>query len=233
MSSVLPRRLLPAWMPLLLCCALLLAACGSREQNRYRMTVDIETPAGIRSGSAVREVERYTPPNIPMLGEDRGGVSVKGEAVSIDLSPKQTIFALLTSENGDSDYAANLPDRALRSAIMPEDPRELRNARSAELWPTAPRTYRFANADKLPMFVRFRDIGDPLSLEVIKAGEFSQKLGSGYRLVRVRIELTEAPVTRNLKKKLTWMDDIKRYRSVKSNTFTAKLPREISGLSRG
>lgn len=231
-SSELPRRRVPAWTSLLLCCTLLLAACGSREQSRYRMTVDIETPAGVRSGSAVREVERYTPPNIPMLGEDRGGISVKGEAVSIDLTPKETIFALLTSENGDSDYAATLPDRALRSAIMPEDPRVLRNAQSAELWPNAPRTYRFANADRLPIFVRFRDIKDPLSLEVIKPEEFSQKLGSGYRLVRVRIELTEDPVTNNLKNKLNWIDDIKKYRSVKNNPFTTKLPREISGLRR-
>lgn len=61
--------------------ALLVTGCGSTEKLRYKMTVEVETPQGIKTGDAVREVTHSTPPPIPMLGESRPTWSVAGEAV--------------------------------------------------------------------------------------------------------------------------------------------------------
>lgn len=61
--------------------ALLVTGCGSTEKFRYKMTVEVETPQGIKTGDAVREVTHSTPPPIPMLGESRPTWSVAGEAV--------------------------------------------------------------------------------------------------------------------------------------------------------
>ncbi len=182
----------------------ILSGCGSTEKVRYRMTVEVETPRGLRSGSAVREVEQYIPPSIPMLGEDRGGFAVKGEAVTIDIGTGQTMFALLRSENGDVDYAATLPDRALRSALMPGDPNARRNEKSAELWPVAPRTYKFANADHLPMLVRFVDINKPDTIEKVDANDLAKAFGAGVRLKRITISITNDPITSGISKRFTW-----------------------------
>ena len=168
------------------------------------MTVEVETPRGLRSGSVVREVEQYIPPSIPMLGEDRGGFAVKGEAVAIDIGAGQTMFALLRSENGDVDYAATLPDRALRSALMPGDPNARRSEKSAELWPVAPRTYKFANADRLPMLVKFVDINKPDTVEKVDANDLAKAFGAGVRLKRITISITDDPITFGIATRFGW-----------------------------
>src|SRR6218665_2890440 len=71
-------------------------ACGfSNEKIRYKMTVTVETPEGIKTGSAVREAGRYTEPSIL---PDQGGVFYRvigGEAVVVDLAERGVLFALI------------------------------------------------------------------------------------------------------------------------------------------
>lgn len=64
----------------------------------YKMTVEVETPDGLRPGSSVREVI-YTEDLIAkylIKLPDAGVVSVRqhGEAVAVDLPGGQTLFAL-------------------------------------------------------------------------------------------------------------------------------------------
>src|SRR5688572_22804894 len=80
-----------------------------RNTVRYRMTVEVETPEGLRTGSAVREVTlndgkswNWLPP-FAWFGEQRPQWRLKGEAVAVDLPSGQTLFVLLRSENGLSD----------------------------------------------------------------------------------------------------------------------------------
>ncbi|WP_144243874.1 hypothetical protein [Sphingopyxis sp. MWB1] len=66
---------------------------------RYRLTAEVETPAGVRTGSSVIETIW-----------DRGlsGATVRGEAVAVDLPNGQTLFVLLrTADN--PDWAAGVP----------------------------------------------------------------------------------------------------------------------------
>src|SRR3546814_12102512 len=88
---------------------------------RYRMTVEVETPTGVRSGSSVIET---TITKGPRTGQGSGlTATMKGEAIAVDLGSGQTLFALL---NGDrqaaSDYHANLLGNALRAGGK-SDPR--------------------------------------------------------------------------------------------------------------
>ena len=61
---------------------------------RYRMTVEVETPEGLKTGSSVIET---TIQSGPRMG-DAGGVSYqyRGEAVAVDLPGGNTLFALMT-----------------------------------------------------------------------------------------------------------------------------------------
>ena len=53
-----------------ICMVMWLTRCGSTETVRYRMTVEVETPQGLRTGSSVREVAYYTPWPIQRAGGD-------------------------------------------------------------------------------------------------------------------------------------------------------------------
>ena len=84
--------------------ALALAACGSNERMRYKMIVEVETPAGVKSGHAVREV-RYIPKSGTFFAEGSVSWKMRGEAVAVDIAPGKTLFALLSSHDGQVDYA--------------------------------------------------------------------------------------------------------------------------------
>ncbi len=136
------------------------------ELVRYRVTVEIETPEGIKIGSAVREVGAYTEPSIL---PDQGGTSyniTKGEAVVIDLGQRGVVFALL----GDQ-HEARVVSRALRlegklAIDMPSQ-----------------------------RFVRFRDLNDPKTVEAVKSDDFAAVYGAGVLLKSVRAEYTEQEPT--------------------------------------
>lgn len=170
-----------------------LAGCGSKETVRYKMTVEIQTPEGIKSGSAVREVIGRTPPSIPMLGEDRGSISVRGEAVAVGLPDGQTLFALLTGPSGETDYAATVPLRVngnLTDSII-------------ELWPKAPvHVHNPQGLAQPPMLVRFRDISEPKSVEKVEPDSLEVSFGQGVKLMRITIQRTVEPVTTGIEERL-------------------------------
>lgn len=164
----------------------LLSSCGSSDRTRYKMTVEVETPQGLVSGYAVREIVVTTPPNIPMFGEDRGGAKVRGEAVIVDLPGGQTLFALLSSANGRFDYAGRL-----------------------ELWPTMPEHYGLDPEQKadwvLPMLVTFRNVNDPTSIEKVDPTDLADSFGEGVKLKRIAVEVTVDEVTTGIEKRLSWL----------------------------
>lgn len=84
--------------------SLFLTACGIGGEDftpdyRYRLTVEVETPEGLRTGSSVIEVmQRIVRPGShpSSWAIDR---RIRGEAVAVDLPQGQTLFALLRSES--------------------------------------------------------------------------------------------------------------------------------------
>jgi len=60
----------------------------------YRITVEIETPESVKSGSAVRQISVRRQPRLP----DAGSISynVSGEAVVIDLGERGVLFSLIS-----------------------------------------------------------------------------------------------------------------------------------------
>lgn len=81
---------------------LLLGWCTIHDPTptyRYRLTVEVETPEGLRTGSSVIEVD--TRQTRFALNPSAAGVSerVRGEAVAVDLPGRRTLFALLRSDD--------------------------------------------------------------------------------------------------------------------------------------
>ena len=171
--------------------AVLLAGCGDRNSLRYKMTVEVETPEGLRSGSAVRQV-RLSGGGF-MFGEGRKLWRLQqGEAVAVDLPSNQTLFALLSGGDGDADYAGQVP---LRAGVNDSDG-------LIELWPNAPDTRGLKHTDPAPMLVKFNDIHDPKSVARVDPANLAVSFGAGVALKRITIEKTNEPVTIGIKKSL-------------------------------
>ncbi|MFT4025920.1 MAG: hypothetical protein QM676_03845 [Novosphingobium sp.] len=173
--------------------SMLLGGCGLLGGDmtyRYKMTVEVETPDGPRTGSSVIEVRTHESPAFP--GPEAGGERsrVRGEAVAVDL-PAGTLFALLQAENGRGAeiYAwALLPEPPTKGAT-PEDRRANLNA----LRSVAGRAeLQRAN---YPMLVTFRDLSDPTTVETVNPADLNTSFGPGYVLHRITVQMTDEPVT--------------------------------------
>lgn len=177
------------------------------------MTVVVQTPEGIKTGSAVREVDvacgpQFLPDVIPCIPH------VKGEAVIVNLGKRGVLFALMRGADGNEDYGTNIVYRAFPSGKWNYGPEgvqhylALKHAKAV----LPPALY--------PMFVYFKNLKDPKTVESLitihsngqlgDKGEVTQDrmaevFGKGVKLKEVTIELTHDSVTWGLEKWLPWL----------------------------
>ncbi|WP_158516286.1 hypothetical protein [Bosea vaviloviae] len=169
---------------------------------RYRLTVDVDTPEGMRSGSGVIQVK---------VDRGRRRTTAAGEAVMVDLGKRGSFFVLLRSEqNADNAvyiYSAAFPGPA------PGTPEGISFYHALRAEANVPESV-------MPMFVRLYDLSNPRSLARVEKSNLSASFGKGVNLKAVRIEmvssgipigpldrLTGTPVTRTLRSKIPWLSD--------------------------
>ena len=189
------------WM-LGLTAALSTGGCGSfgTSSYRFRMTVEVETPQGIRIGSSVMEERAYK--KFRFTSEEHGGGgATKGEAVAIDL-PDGPVFALLTLGDAQQPLGyivtnALVPDMKLADidAYVATVAKLGRGGAKTDL----PRFWR-SSYPGWPMMVRFRDIHDPKTVERVDPQVIGVK--------RIWVETTSDPVTTGIEKRLGWLESI-------------------------
>ena len=186
--------------------ALALATCGSTKRIRYKMTVEVDTPEGLKTGYAVREVRFSEAPNVLALGESRPQWRLKGEAVAIDLPGGRPLFALLSSARNDSEYAARIPYEHM-GWMSSEGTRD----GPVELWPNVPVKLHHnpsqLKPSYLPMLVTFRDTSSPESVVAVEAEALEAAFGPGVRLRRITVERTRESVTAGLETRLEWLSE--------------------------
>lgn len=203
-----------------------LTACAfgltSHKTLRYRITVTVETPEGLKTGSAVREAGQYWEKKIlPEQGGTFYNVT-KGEAVVIDLGKKGFLFGLIEGQDEAKLIFDSFPSSAQKGiALRPE---------------------------QYPRFVRFQDLKEPKTVEnardIIKCPSSSKvcegrigyvalqsmkdKLGDGVQLKTVTIEMTSEPITTGIITLLPWLPDYysrmldgRRYNTIKADNKLA------------
>ena len=213
--------------------ALLLAGCGAPEPDpfppfRYRMMVEVETPGGLRTGSAVREVD-YTdllssPLRLPQTAMLT--LKVRGEAVAVDLPGGRTLYALLSAP-GDShaDYSAQI---ALDTLLPVPPGTGLSPNNASEVEPVAPefkaafaamlasrevrevsreraRRWNVGPSEGWPLLVTFRNAADPDSVTRVDPDKPAPTLGEGVTIKRITLAITDDPVTVGIEKRLGWL----------------------------
>ena len=68
------------------------------HRYRFKLTIEVATPQGVRSGSSVYQVWAARMPAL-LPNERKRDWVVKGEAVAVDLPNGQTLFALMRTGN--------------------------------------------------------------------------------------------------------------------------------------
>jgi hypothetical protein len=169
-----------------------------------KLTVTVSTPRGEVSGSSVVAVswtENFFPEGA------KYHLTLRGDATTVDLGGGQFLFALLAYEDSQEPHSTGMiPLKLLRQ--------KLPNQSDDDYW--APDTFKRVRAARgrgpitlpqklYPRFLRFRDVKDPRTAELVDPDNLAKSFGPGVRLVRVTIEITDAAVTRGTRKVLPWL----------------------------
>lgn len=194
---------------------LLLGGCGfdSTPAYRYRLTVEVETPEGRRSGSSVIEVDTRAVRSAMDPGSVGASIRLRGEAVTVDLGERGMLFALLRSDN-DIDWAGRI-----MLMLAPDDPDNeefiynfddmlaLEGRGQIVVPRTFPPVGPLEERSAYPMLVTFTDESDPTSVALVDPDDLSATFGEGVELKQITVEMTNDAVTTGIEERLGWLSE--------------------------
>jgi hypothetical protein len=172
--------------------AFVLSGCGMFGGNSYKfkMTVEVETPQGVKSGSSVYQVRAA---NRMDIGSETGKreLLVDGQALVIDMPDGRPIFVLMKTEDSLITDLAQMSMKTLDPAFQNDI---VESAGRLGSWSThsgeVARQY-------YPLMVRFGDLSDPKSVEKVDPAVIGVK--------RIMLETTSDDVTTGIEKRLGWL----------------------------
>lgn len=177
----------------------------NRPGHKYRMTVEVETPAGVKAASGVLAV---TPDR--SYARDRG-TRISGDAVYVDLGGGKNLVALLAHLDKTLDLDA-INYVALRAYPAASGKRVNFNDMSRQTG-IVPVTGAL-----VPVLAAFADPANPGSAKVVSSDDSEAVLGKGVRLRGISAEaipngfwpidfggVLGEPVTRAIVAKLPWL----------------------------
>ena len=174
--------------------AAVLGGCGMMGHTyRYKLTVEVETPEGLRTGYSVREVSWS--PGVQITAEaDTASMTHRGEAAMVDLPNGQVLFALMSPDGQETPMLAF---GSARQTAWSDDSVKV-------LEPHAKIDAAYGQSG-YPRLVRFRDIADPKTVEKVNPANLAATFGPGYRLKRITAQIVSEDVTEKVKTQLRWL----------------------------
>lgn len=193
---------------------LLTAACNpfpKTWQWNQKLTVEVETPQGIKSGSAVTHVswqEENAVGNYPS--------SYNGEAAVVEVSPGKYLFALI-GENTKFIALRTFAAETGGGSVTPNGFAAVSKVRGTR---NVPR-------DNYPLLVTFADISDPKTVQKVDPDNLAASFGPSVSLKRIALEITYGKVTQKIEMMLPWLEKVGRERG----TLIPNPPRMSTGLT--
>jgi hypothetical protein len=177
----------------------------NRPNHKYRLTVEVETPEGVKSASGVMAVH-------PDRSYSRGGkTSTKGDAVFVDLGGGKNLVALLAhiDKSLELDEINYVALRAYKAAGQNVSFNQM-----SRVTGTVPVT-----GEVIPVLASFADPADPATARLVPSDNIEGVLGKGIRLRGISAEVVPNgvwpldfggplgdPVTRGIEAKLPWLN---------------------------
>jgi hypothetical protein len=179
----------------------------NRPGHKYRLTVAVQTPDGIKSASGVMAV-------VPDRGYSRGAhTRTRGDALMIDLGGGKTLLALLGHLNDSKLDLDGMNYLALRAYGAAGGKRVSFNEMS-RMTGVVPVTGAL-----IPLLASLADPSDPATARIVAADDLEAAYGKGYRLGEVTAEVVPngfwpvdfggtlgEPVSRGIEAKLPWLE---------------------------
>lgn len=175
----------------------------NRPAHKYRLTLEVETPDGVKSASHVVSVHPYRG------YQPSGKVTSRGDAVVVDLGNGKNLAALMLHDDkgsADFDGVNFVAMRAYQAAGRKIAFRDVSSQTGA-----VPVT-----GELMPVLASFSDLSDASTARRLQPDDLST-LGSGTRLRNIMVEAVPngfwpidfggslgEPVTRNVTAKLPW-----------------------------
>jgi hypothetical protein len=206
--------------------ALALSGCAEMFPYRYRfeLTVEVDTPQGLRKGSSVYEVLANN--KTALLPEEASrDWGVRGEAVAVDLPNGRTLFALLKTNAKHGDMAGlsmTALDPAFQNDIVESAARIASGKGVKRQAAVAPEDY--------PMLVTFRDLADPTSVQAVPPTGFASVFGPGYALRRITVQITDDDIATGIQGRLSWLPGLLGNQLPKKSSTAAGPPLSLQGL---
>jgi hypothetical protein len=177
----------------------------NRPGHKFRLTVEVETPEGVKSASGVMSVR-------PDRGYSRKGhTSTRGDAVFVDLGGGKNLLALLAhiDKSIDLDGINYVALRAYKAAGRNVSFNEMNRMTG-----TVPVTGAL-----IPVLLTFANLRDPSTVHAVPPDDLAASLGKGFRLRGVSAEVVPnglwpldfggalgEPVTRGIEADLPWLN---------------------------
>jgi len=210
MMSMFPRSFLR--LAAVAAMAVALAGCGRTESYRYKLTLAVNTPDGVKRGSSVAEVVFWN-----VLIPERGIMQkLRGEALYLDLGAgKRPLIALRTNQlrsqraRNDAEFQKAIRwTRDWGPGVMILS--ELYGRPSADFMDDVRRISRMRGPRKiaptdLPDLVTFADISDPNSVIEVDPENLQATLGPNITWNEITLEMTDEPITAGIRTKLPWL----------------------------
>ncbi len=192
--------------PLLLLAALVIGdqIRINRPNHKYRLTVEVETPQGVKSASGIMAVH-------PDRSYSRGGkTSTRGDAVFVDLGGGKNLVVLLahSDKSLELDEINYVALRAYKAAGQNVSFNQM-----SRMTGTVP-----VKGEVIPVLVSFADPADPATARVVPSDGIEAVLGQGIRLRGMSAEVVPNgvwpldfggplgdPVTRGIEARLPWL----------------------------
>jgi hypothetical protein len=195
-------------MKRLLLIPLLLALLALTGCERYawhqKLTVTVETPDGVVSGSSVSAVSWRK----HWIQTDGMGWSydLTGEAVVVEVVPGRYLFALLTGA-GTTEYMGSVA----AASITGREGRVIDGALFAEVQGRRDQAAGVITVPEVqyPIMVTFGDIADPASVTLVDPADLDASFGPGVRLKSVVLEVTDEAVTEGVVASFPFWDALK------------------------
>ena len=181
----------------------------NRPGHKYRLTVEVETPDGVKSGSGILAIT-------PDRGYSRKGhTSASGDAIFVDLGGGKNLVALLAhldDKKADLDAINYVALRAYNAALS----KRVNFNDMSKMAGPAPVPVK---GELIPVLVSFADPANPGTARAVPPDQSEAVLGKGYRLRGLTAEVVPNgfwpvdfggplgdPVTRGIAAKLPWLD---------------------------
>lgn len=173
---------------------------GTHTQ-RFRLTIEIQTPDGVKSGSSVIETSAWESGDWGPI-EARGiRRSFKGRAVYVDLGSGRNLVALLAFGPNGQDQSKLF--RLVSAALAPGrtvDWKEEYLLKGAGVLPS----------DYTPTLITFADLANPQTASILDRSDLGKAFGPGFSFLQARLETTNEPVSLAIEKVLPWWNSPRR-----------------------